>query len=62
MKWAEEGYAVVGVRVDNASSEEIDQGLRVGEKALKECETCSTKDKLAILGEYDICHNRRAST
>ena len=57
MKWAEEGYAVVGVRTESHSREEVDKAFEVGIKALMDCNECTKKDKLAVMGEFQICHS-----
>lgn len=54
MKWAEEGYAVVGVRHGLKKEGEVVQALKLSLDALKAHETCSTKDKFAVFGEHAI--------
>lgn len=52
MKWAEEGYAVIGVRLGQPSQDEIETGIEEAIRALQECETCTKKEKIGLLGQF----------
>jgi carboxymethylenebutenolidase len=55
-KWAEEGYAVARVMVSKSSTAadawDINLALEKSVEALVKLDTCDTKDKFALIGEF----------
>jgi carboxymethylenebutenolidase len=54
-KWAEEGYAVVEVRVSDspaAAEWDIQSAISNGIQALKDLESCDEKEKFGLIGSY----------
>lgn len=49
-KWAEEGFAVVGIPAHASSPDTLGQTVRTAVKALEEASECTTKDKFAVFG------------
>lgn len=55
-KWAEEGYAVVEVRVKHEAESEgglwsVGEAVEKGVTALKACDTCDDKGNFGVIGE-----------
>ena len=62
-KWAEEGFAVVGIPAGASSPDTVGQTVQTAVEALKEASECTTKDKFAVFGVYQfrVSLSRRAA-